>query len=279
MRAFQGIRPLQEGGNECGTDGGRQFDSNCTDGKSPDQPQGGPAVSRVCKSCQISKPATTDFFYLDRHLCLICARAKGRKWHRDNSARSLENNKKWRAKRKALRPIKTTEMIAADAAARLERKRLYHKEWCAANAAKLAAYKSAWYEANKHHQKPVDRERYNRLRRERLARDPTQRVHSAISGSVRKSLTTGKDGAKWQSLLGYSRGELMRHLERQFSAQMSWANYGSYWEIDHIVSLKTFGRISSPNDPMFKMAWSITNLRPLQKLKNRQKSAKRMFLL
>ena len=36
-------------------------------------------------------------------------------------------------------------------------------------------------------------------------------------------------------LLGYSAQDLKIHLEKQFTSEMSWSNYGSYWHIDHKI--------------------------------------------
>jgi hypothetical protein len=55
----------------------------------------------------------------------------------------------------------------------------------------------------------------------------------------------------------------MSHLEAQFEPWMTWDNYGFYgWHIDHIKPLASF-KYSTPDDPQFKAAWSLKNLRPL----------------
>jgi len=51
---------------------------------------------------------------------------------------------------------------------------------------------------------------------------------------------------------------------------MNWENYGSYWEIDHIVPLSAF-KITSYEDESFKNCWSLKNLRPLQHSVNSSK--------
>lgn len=84
-------------------------------------------------------------------------------------------------------------------------------------------------------------------------------------------------GAKKFILLGYSKGELMRHLEKQFLKDMGWHNMGQ-WHIDHIIPLSSFN-YSSVSDPEFKRAWALTNLRPLWAAENRAKSDKRLSLL
>lgn len=60
----------------------------------------------------------------------------------------------------------------------------------------------------------------------------------------------------------------MMHLESQFESWMNWNNYGSAWDVDHIVALKYFNFTSS-NDYEFKLAWSLDNLQPLDSYINR----------
>lgn len=50
------------------------------------------------------------------------------------------------------------------------------------------------------------------------------------------------------------------------------------WHIDHIIPLSSFS-FEDAEDPDFKAAWQITNLRPLWKTENLSKHAKRLHLL
>lgn len=51
---------------------------------------------------------------------------------------------------------------------------------------------------------------------------------------MQHALKGQKNGRKWEKMVGYSRHDLVRHLERQFVQGMSWDNMGE-WQIDHIV--------------------------------------------
>lgn len=90
------------------------------------------------------------------------------------------------------------------------------------------------------------------------------------------ALKRGK-GRKLEAVLGYSIAELKRHLERQFTQGMSWDNW-SDWHIDHIVPVTAF-QFTNYDDPEFRACWALTNLRPLWKEENRQKSYFRTHLL
>jgi hypothetical protein len=82
-------------------------------------------------------------------------------------------------------------------------------------------------------------------------------------------------------LLGFSRGELLAHLERQFLPGMSWDNYGSRlgadgWEIDHIIPCHTF---DLSDDEQIKLCWALSNLRPLWAIANRRKQGRLNYLV
>lgn len=97
-------------------------------------------------------------------------------------------------------------------------------------------------------------------------------VAANISRRIRKSLGVkgGKENRSWCSLVGYSALELRQHLEGQFDESMTWENYGTAWHIDHIVPLAFFG-CQDVSSPIFRLAWSLDNLRPLVKPKNLRK--------
>jgi len=110
------------------------------------------------------------------------------------------------------------------------------------------------------------------LRRKSLKayyRDP---VAANISRRIRKSLGVqgGKANRSWCTLVGYSATALRQHLEEQFDETQTWANYGKTWHVDHIVPLYFFGRLDVMS-PLFRLAWSLDNLRPLAKPKNLRK--------
>lgn len=70
---------------------------------------------------------------------------------------------------------------------------------------------------------------------------------------------------------GYTAQQLLEHLESQFTSDMSWDNYGEYWEIDHIKPKYSFN-YTSYNDTQFKECWSLFNLRPLSIKENQSRN-------
>jgi len=58
-------------------------------------------------------------------------------------------------------------------------------------------------------------------------------------------------------------------LESKFTEEMNWENYGTFWEVDHVIPVSFFD-IKNSEDQR-KMASHYTNLRPLSKVDNRAK--------
>ena len=100
--------------------------------------------------------------------------------------------------------------------------------------------------------------------------DIQQKLHTIISVYINKCLIQGKCGVSINKILNYTMEDLKLHLESKFDDKMTWENYGSYWEIDHIVPLAAFV-FTSYEDEDFKKCWSLKNLQPLEKSLNRSK--------
>lgn len=102
----------------------------------------------------------------------------------------------------------------------------------------------------------------------------TDRIRRGINMSLAKGV---KRGRSWEALVGYTTADLARHIERQFTRGMSWENRDR-WHIDHIVPLKSFS-YEAPEDPEFRAAWALSNLRPLWKPANEEKQGRRFHLI
>lgn len=104
---------------------------------------------------------------------------------------------------------------------------------------------------------------------------PRAKIDNIISAGVCRGIKRGsKNGRRSFDLIGYSLDELMSHLESKFEPWMSWDNYGFYgWHIDHIRPLSSFN-YETPDCPEFKLAWALSNLRPLAASENIAKGSK-----
>lgn len=115
------------------------------------------------------------------------------------------------------------------------------------------------------------RERQNRRRRENIEVRLRHNVSSAIRQALSKMYSV-KNSPTWNKL-PYTPEQLKRHLEAQFSSEMTWENYGTYWCIDHIIpqSKLVFDDMDHAN---FSTCWDLKNLRPLEVVENIKKGDK-----
>lgn len=72
-------------------------------------------------------------------------------------------------------------------------------------------------------------------------------------------------------LLGCSVKQVKEHLQNKFDEEMTWNNYGKYWEIDHIKPCSLFD-LSNSEQQLKCFNWK--NLQPLEKIQNIKKGNK-----
>lgn len=116
-----------------------------------------------------------------------------------------------------------------------------------------------------------------KFQKAKYSANPAFALNVRMRTAIGSSMNGQKRGRRWESLVGYSVVDLMRHLERQFLPGMSWSNR-SEWHIDHILPLSMF-KFSGSDDADFRAAWALTNLRPLWGSDNLQKWAARTHLI
>jgi len=127
----------------------------------------------------------------------------------------------------------------------------------------------------KRNKRPEVRKREWKRRKERLKNDPRLRLRRNVSMTVRDALKRqlrSKNGTSTFEYLPYTPLQLMEHIESQFDEHMSWDNYGSYWQLDHIVpqAALIYDSLTHPN---FAKCWDLSNLQPLEKSKNASKGS------
>lgn len=220
-------------------------------------------TERVCTACKEAKPATSDFFHVHkaskdglRPQCKECRKAESRAYYLANLDRVRENSRAWQA----------------------------------ANPDKANAKKLAWARRHEEREKQRKRDYKDRNRevlrkreaariKEREQTDPVFRLRRLMSRRMWMALRRAKDGWSWEQLVGYTRLDLKRHLERQFSAGMTWEKFAAgEIHIDHIHPVAAFN-CSSPHDPEFRACWALANLRPMWASENCSKGAKILTLL
>jgi len=138
-----------------------------------------------------------------------------------------------------------------------------------ANRSGRLAYLKNWIQLN-----PEKRKRYvRRWRKSKRQSDPVFKLKDNLRRRLRHALDGRAKSAKTFELLGCSAEFLREHIERQFSAGMTWSNYGKghdKWNIDHVIPCASFD-LSDPAEQ--KQCFHFTNLRPLWEPQNLFKGA------
>jgi len=159
----------------------------------------------------------------------------------------------------------------------------WRRAWLTKNRERVNALARARYAANlqlarlKLKQK---RERMGTKYRQQIKRSrakvrstPEGRIYHRIGQAIRSALRGTKRRCDWEVILGYSREELRRHLEAQFTTGMTWEKFlAGEIDIDHVRPRMTFS-YSSMDDPQFKECWALSNLRPMWARENRSHGA------
>lgn len=100
-----------------------------------------------------------------------------------------------------------------------------------------------------------------------LARRTTQRI-SRYAPRPGRPIHKRRTQRRSIELLGCTYQEAANHIEAQFEQGMSWENYGTRWEIDHIIPLAS---VDTSKDTELRQVCNYLNLRPLSVSKNRSR--------
>ena len=211
--------------------------------------------------------------------CKVCRRERHKIY--------AETNRELLSAQKAAWKQRNKEKVREQSKAYRERNKEKIKAHYEANRDEILKKRKAHYEANKElykertkayreANKDKIRERKRIYKNKRRATDPAYHLREVVSCGVRDALRKkgkGKRGRKTFSALPYTPADLVEHLERQFDETMTWENYGTYWDVDHIYpqSLLPYDSLDHPN---FQKCWDLSNLQPLEKRENIKKSNK-----
>lgn len=116
------------------------------------------------------------------------------------------------------------------------------------------------------------KKRRNELHKERCKTDISYKikcnVRTRIYGSLKANGLRRNGKIKY---LGMNKYYYKKWLEYQFDENMNWNNYGSYWEIDHIVAIDSF-KFTDEDDGEIYTCFDWKNTRPLEAGENARKS-------
>ena len=112
----------------------------------------------------------------------------------------------------------------------------------------------------------TERQRYH----SKWKHDPAWKIKHNLRVRLAKYIN-GNKSCTMARLVGCSFNALIRHLEAGMRRGMNWKNYGTKWEVDHIVPCSLFD-LSKPQEQA--KCFHYSNLRPCLKSENRSKGAK-----
>ena len=138
----------------------------------------------------------------------------------------------------------------------------YNKKWIQENPDKMYAIRKKHREEH--------RDKINQRRRQKRKKNINFRLRTIISNRIRLALSRGSKNSTSCGLTGCSWEYLKLYLEGQFTAGMSWGNYGK-WHIDHIKPCCSFDLTDIEQQ---KVCFHYTNLQPLWAIDNLKKSGK-----
>lgn len=118
-------------------------------------------------------------------------------------------------------------------------------------------------------------QKYRREYHKKWYSDPENKMIVCMRNMVWRVLKDSKVDDRSEEVLGYTRLELVRHLERQFLPGMTWENYGE-WHIDHIIPVSCLIRNGEDNPATVN---ALSNLRPMWASDNIRKGASVDLLL
>jgi len=151
-----------------------------------------------------------------------------------------------------------------------KRKSKNHKVWSEKNRDHLNNYHKEWREKNinKH------RENKRNYEKNRKSNDPLYKLISNFRTAIYQVLKENnvKKNGHYFDILKYTPQQLIEHLEKQFSDEMTWDNYGD-WHVDHKHPISLYN-IKEIGDNEFMKCWSLDNLQPMWGSENIKKSNK-----
>jgi hypothetical protein len=244
-----------------------------------------------CRDCDSTFPATEDHFYMgsNKKLMPSCKKChnidvKRRRASGEGREKYREYQKMWKAKDRVLAPEKHKkygkdyrDRNADEISERRKKKwKLPENESVREkNKLRLKENRERYYK-NRNEKRLLNPEPVRKKQREwwRNNNTPKMRLRNSIGGMIWFALKEKKGGRSWESLVDYTLDDLMRHLESQFQAGMSWDNWGKTgWHIDHKIPVSAFN-FKTYDDIDFKRAWALSNLQPMWAKDNMSKGAK-----
>ncbi len=204
----------------------------------------------ACKECGIEKTGS-EYYASYRSTCKDCVKAATKKRKEENPEKKKESDRKWREENK-------------------ERKKEMDKKWRTENADRKKATDAAYREKNKDN--PEFQQKMKESRKNWNKNNPEyfEQPRIIMADKMRRKLHDFIFSVNniFSEDFGCTTNFYRMWLEFQFDSNMTWGNYGDYWEIDHVIGCSNFGI----DEDSLRKCYHWSNTRPLEKTRNKSKN-------
>jgi hypothetical protein len=211
---------------------------------------------KTCTKCNIEKELIEFYWEKKRQryktTCISCEKIKNLKRYKENHEIIKENNKKWIENNKE----KFKQLVKNNRGKYKEYDKRYAKE--------------KWLEKKTDPNYQTKHREYQREYKKKKRLETGYRLKENLRVYFHQTITNKTNSVF--KYLGCSIEEFKVYLEKQFDKNMTWENYGKYWEIDHINSIENF---NFSNETEIHECWNYQNLQPLTINENRTKRFKK----
>ncbi|MHC3750701.1 hypothetical protein ACYKDZ_17675 [Stutzerimonas stutzeri] len=235
------------------------------------------SLVKQCSTCEHVKPATTDYFHANkggkyglRGRCRECHKAAVRE---SIKRPDIAANRK-RLHQSYVASGRYAEMKRDWRNRNLDKARASTAAWKVRNPEQTKETARLWRDANR------DKVRAKQRRADaKIQSSPIHVLNKRVKARIRGMLRGGYESGTIGEFLGFTKAELVAHIERQFTKGMTWERLvAGEIHIDHIIPVAAFN-IKEIGDAEFRACWALSNLRPLWEMDNWKKQKKVLTLL
>ena len=198
-------------------------------------------MEKICIKCKVTKDIS--LFVKTKNSCKDCEREYKKNYRKNNLEYIKNKNKEYYVSNKEDILKSSSDYYSNNKDKKLE----YQKEYTSLNKEKISAYKMEY-------------------QRNRRKTDPVYKLKYAVGRMIRNSLKCKglSKNKKSMDILGCTIEFFKSYIEERFVDDMSWDNYGTYWDIDHKIPLST----AVTEEQVLELN-HYTNLQPLDSHINR----------
>jgi hypothetical protein len=218
---------------------------------------------KTCRVCGIV--GEEELFIKKGNWCKKCVKEYNKRRYQEKRNELLEQKKKYREQhRQELREYAKKRYQEKSEKINEQKKKYYQQNKKKIREQHREYHKQHRQEIRKHN-KEYEKKRYKNNHQYRLANIGRGRIYKA-----RKAQNAPRY-CKYNEAIGCTPEELDIWLESQFTPEMNWDNYGTYWHVDHIRPLCSFD-LTDPEQ--YKAAFNYKNTQPLKATDNLIKGGK-----